>query len=146
MLERERAVPSIVMVWSMVAALGSPRSVAAAVPTGTEVGARRYYASTATAIGFSKPEAIFETTLDDMACYLGYCGLTGADLQDLPPSTLMNPDTLLAPCQAESNVCPRQRDALLAAIGPVPPRPRDILVARFFAPKIMNIDEPQATR
>jgi hypothetical protein len=109
--------------------------------------AKRYYRTLAAALEFSAPDQIFETKLDDVAAYLGYGGIRGEDLQILPPSVLMNPDQLLAPCTTpDCSNSLRDRNAVLASLGPVPIRPDDILVSRFFAPKIMNIKEPEATR
>ena len=123
---------------------GNPR---ADVPQGDEEGAKRYYRSLSRTLDFSSPEAISETTLDDVASYLGYRGLTGADLQNLPPDVLMNPSRLLAPCSpAGPSGCLQNRDALLATLGTTATQPDDILALRFFAPKIMNIKEPEATR
>ena len=102
--------------------------------------ATNYYRGLAKDLAFSTPDNIFATTLDNVASYLGYDGITGADLQNLPPPTLMNPDLLLAPNTLTN------RDAVIASLGPIPIRPDDILVSRFFAPKIMNINEPEEKR
>ncbi len=110
------------------------------VSHGTPEAATNYYRGLAKEIAFSTPENIFATTLDNVASYLGYDGITGADLQNLPPPTLMNPDFLLAP-NALTN-----RDAVITSLGPIAIRPDDILVSRFFAPKIMNVNEPEEKR
>lgn len=115
------------------------------VPTGSEEKARIYYSRIATEIGFSTPEAIFQTKLDEVASYLGYGGLTGIDLQNLPSKVLMNPDQLLVHDSTNSN--PLQHPDLFAVSqGVTPFRAGDILVTRFFAPKIMNIKDPEAVR
>lgn len=119
------------------------------VARGDADGAKIYYRRLATAIGFSTPDAIFDTTLDDVTSYLGYGGITGADLQNLSPEILMTPAKLLAPCAVGESDCVntlRNRDAVLASLDVIPIRPDDILVSRFFAPKIVNIKEPEATR
>jgi len=112
----------------------------ALVSHGSPEAATNYYRSLSKTLDFSTPEKIFQTTLDDVAAYLGYDGITGADLQNLPPSALMNPDQLLAPSTLTN------RDRFIASVGAVPIRPDHILVSRFFAPKIMNIREPELTR
>jgi hypothetical protein len=121
------------------------------VPHGDEAKARSYYRSLATTLGFSTPHGIFQTTLDDVASYLGYRGIRGVDLQNLPPEVVMDPKRLLAPCPPDeaSNNCPntlRNRGALRRTLGAAPLQPDDILAIRFFAPKIMNIKQPESTR
>jgi hypothetical protein len=110
-----------------------PSILFADVPTGDAPSAARYYALLAIILDFSTPQRIQQTKLDDVASYLGYTGLTGADLQNLPPAQLMNPNQLL------------HRDATTSP-GAAPFRSDDILAIRFFAPKIMNIKEPESTR
>jgi hypothetical protein len=119
-----------------------PSATLADVPTGDTDSATAYYRRLSTTLDFSTPDHIFQTTLDDVASYLGYNGLTGADLQNLSPAILMNPKQLL--CPTESGL--QHLNAVLAALGAIPIRPDDILVTRFFAPKIMNIRVPEATR
>lgn len=110
------------------------------VPSGSEAAAKRYYRSLAKVLDFSNSELIFQTTLDDVASYLGYTGVTGADLQNLPPEVLMNSERLLSPSTLQN------RDSVIASLGAVPFQPNDILVTRFFAPKIMDIKQPAETR
>jgi hypothetical protein len=99
-------------------------------------------------LGFLTPDTIPKSTLDDVAAYLGYKGITGADLQNLSPVLLMDPTQLLAQGNATQHAStPLQHlDVVLASMGTIPYRPDDILAIRFFAPKIMNIDDPPATR
>jgi hypothetical protein len=131
-------------------AILAPIAAEADVPTGDEQSATRYYRSLATTLGFATPNEIFSTTLDDVASYLGYRGIEGADLQNLPPEVLMNPEQLVAACPpSASTSCPntlRNRDALLSTLGGTTIKSDDILALRFFAPKIMNILQPEATR
>lgn len=127
----------------------APASTLADVPHGSEASARRYYRALSSAIRFATPDGIVATTLDDVASYLGYAGITGVDLQNIDPVVLMNPEKLLASCNGDRATCPnalRGREAVLASLGVAPIRPEDILATRFFAPKIMNIREPEATR
>ena len=77
--------------------------------------AETYYKLLPNKIGFSTPEKIFSTTLDDVVNYLGYVEVTGKTLQDGLPETLMSPS------------------------GPLAAGKDEILATRFFAPKIMNI-------
>jgi hypothetical protein len=107
---------------------------------GSPDGAKKYYRLLAATLGFSTRTEIFKTTLDDVATYLGYDGITGRDLQNLPPDTLMNPEELL-----RDNVL-QQKQRLVAALGTITLLRDDVLVTRFFAPKIMNIKEAEATR
>ena len=107
------------------------------VSPGSADKARKYFRELSGTIGFSSPDGIFNTTLDDVAAYLGYDGLTGADMQNLPSDVLMEPAQLLE--QAKN------RDKLAATLGGKL-KPDDILVSRFFAPKIVNIHDPPATR
>ena len=111
------------------------------VPTGNQELAQKYFRALSTKLAFSTPDQIFQTTLDDVAAYMGYNGLTGADMQNLDPNLLMNPEALLGTASG------LQHPATLAqSLGAVPVRPDDILVTRFFAPKIMDIKAPEATR
>lgn len=118
------------------------------VSHGTAEGATNYYHLLSKELGFSTPENIFETKLEDVANYLGYAGITGADLQNLPSEVLMDPNKLLTSCAPPDNCTNtlQHRDDVVAALGGLPIRADDILVSRFFAPKIMNIKESEATR
>lgn len=121
-------------------ALALPRVVTADVPTGNPQSATNYFRSLATTLSFSTPDRIFETTLDDVATYLGYAGITGADLQNLDPQVLMNPQALLTAGNLQN------ASAVLSNLGAVPFRTDDVLATRFFAPKIMDIKAPEETR
>src|SRR5437016_2070317 len=81
----------------LTAAIIAPPRLIADVPPGSEEGAKKYYRILARTLQFSTPELIFKTTLNDVASYLGYAGVTGADLQNLPPEVLINTERLLAP-------------------------------------------------
>lgn len=83
----------------MVAALIPPQ-LQAEVPHGTQEGATNYYKAFSLTNGFSTPDQIFQTTLDDVADYMGFHGFTGADLQNLPPDVLMHPDKSLSASNA----------------------------------------------
>ena len=134
------------VVFTIVATAASILLWAANVPHGSPDRARSYYGQLATKLGFRDPQTIFSSTLDDVTAYLGYAGLSGQDLQRLTPDTLMDPDKLLTPCATAP--CPGMDhpEQLQQAIGPRPLRHGDILAARFFAPKIMNINDPPNIR
>src|SRR5882672_7017559 len=103
-------------------AMLTPLVSSANVSHGSAEGATNYYHSLSKELRFSTPDNIFSTTLDDVANYLGYTGITGADLQNLPPAVLMNPDQLLAPCTTPGN-CPntlQNRDTVVASLGGIP--------------------------
>jgi hypothetical protein len=130
----------IQMMMIMVLATVSVDNLFADVSTGSAENATNYYQSLTTTIGFSSPDGIFDTTLDDVASYLGYNGIVGADLQNIPPEALMSPEQLLS-----SNIL-QHTDTVIASLGAIPIRPDDILATRFFAPKIMNIHDPESVR
>jgi hypothetical protein len=109
------------------------------VPSGSEGEARKYYTDLGTKIGFqvSFPSGSSSgTTLVDVARYLGYAKRAGAtspeltakDLQDIPPAELMDPAKLSA------------------RLGGTQVRAGDVLVARFFAPKISDVSQPSVTQ
>jgi hypothetical protein len=144
---RFRNVAGFALAMVLLVCILTPSGSLADVPSGDERSATTYYRLLAKTLEFSTPEQIFQTTLDDLASYLGYNGFTGADFQNIPSAILMNPEQLLAHTAADNNVGILQRlDVVLASLGAIPIRPDDILVTRFFAPKIMNIREPESTR
>jgi hypothetical protein len=116
------------------------RTCLANVSHGSREAATNYYHLLSKMLNFSTPDNIFSTTLDDVAAYLGYSGITGADLQNLDPSVLMNPDQLLTTNSLS------QLNTVIAALGATTIRPHEILACRFFAPKVMNINDPPETR
>jgi hypothetical protein len=98
----------------------TPGIATADVARGSLQDAQKYYRSLSTKIGFSTPDGIFSTTLDDVASYFGYSGITGADLQNISPVVLMDPGRLVAPCANPFGNCPdtlKNRDAFLASLG-----------------------------
>jgi hypothetical protein len=84
--------------------------VRAELPNGSKAEAEKYYKDLSTTLNYSTPDKIADTTLTDLATYLGYQELTAEKLEFDPPEKLMTNGTA-----------------------------GDILVARFFAPKIMNV-------
>jgi|HubBroStandDraft_6_1064221.scaffolds.fasta_scaffold02297_3 hypothetical protein len=111
-----------------------------AIPSGSEAEARKYYQDLSSRIGFQvedppSGQAGPTTTLVDVAAYLGYVAkpptppLTAKeDLQDASPAALMDPA------------------ALGKRLGGVPLSTGDVLVARFFAPKISDVSQPSVTQ
>jgi hypothetical protein len=141
---------AVAIVLSLTVVSTFPRDSAADVPKGDAAKAEEYFRALSNKLEFSTPEKIFQTTLDDVASYFGYEGMTGIDLQDLPPAVLMSPDKLLAPCnQSKADPCAgslRNRATFAASPAGKAARPGDILAIRFFAPKIMNIRLPEENR
>jgi len=112
-------------------------SSATAVPTGSEAEARAYYQSLGTTIGLTLTvpppgKNTPSSKLDDMLLYLGYAptgtasAITAKQVQDTPPRELMDPSILGA------------RLGVQLAAG-------DVLVARFFAPKISDVSVAKVT-
>lgn len=110
-----------------------------AIPSGSEAEARRYYQDLKTKIGFEIQDPLPgqsgpTTTLVDVPTYLGYSAkppapsLTAKDLQDSLPAELMDPV------------------ALGSRLGGIPLSAGDVLVARFFAPKISDVSQAGVTQ
>ena len=120
---------------------------AANVPSGSPDQARAYYRGLATTLGFRDPVTIFTSTLDDVTAYMGYQGLGARDLQRLSSAVLMDPGQLTSPCTPPTPCAGVENPTLFQQTLAVRPlRSGDILAARFFAPKIININDPPATR
>jgi hypothetical protein len=110
---------------------GPPRSPAApnepAITTGTAAQARAYYVRISSLLAFdAKPDV---TTLDDFLAFVGY-PTSGAKLEALDSDVLMNPSQ-----GASADALNLPTHGLNGATL----RDGDILVSRFFAPKIVNI-------
>src|SRR5260370_3438446 len=124
------------------------------VPDGWPGKARPYYQMLAKALEFGDGGTIFDSTLDDLATYLGSPGLSGADLQRIPSDVLMSVGSLGKACSdgaGTSGGVPcvsiiTNPDAFRAAFVTRPPRGGDILSSRFFAPKITNVNDPPESR
>jgi hypothetical protein len=109
-------------------------NVKTAIPSGSEAEARKYYKDLAAKIGFQVQDPAPDqpgpaATLVDVTAYLGYAAkppavpLTAKDLQDASPAELMDPATLGT-----------RLGGLSLSAG-------DVLVARFFAPKISDVSQ-----
>jgi hypothetical protein len=111
-----------------------------AIPSGSEVEARKYYQDLSAKIGFQIQDPPSgqvgpTTTLVDVAAYLGYTAKPPAppltakeDLQNASPEALMDPAAL-----------GRRLGGLALSAG-------DVLVARFFAPKISDVSQPSVAQ
>lgn len=118
----------------------------AAVPNGSAEKAREYYTRIAKELSFRDSATMLDSTLDDVLVYAGYAGLTAADLERLPSNILMDPVALEQPCTAQPCPGASDTDRFRATVAIRPLRPGDILASQFFAPKIINVNDPPATR
>jgi hypothetical protein len=109
-------------------------NVNTAIPSGSDAEARRYYQDLGDKIGFqvqdpTPDESAPTTTLVDVAAYLGYIAkppavpLTAKEVQDASPAELMD------------------LTALSSRLGGLSLSAGDVLVARFFAPKISDVSQ-----
>lgn len=124
-------------------------AVFAAVPQGSEARARQYYVNLPDEIGFSSRVSILDSTLDDLLAYVGYFGLAARDLERLPSAALMDATELGRPCDPGSLPCATSVSntaVFQEAFRNRPLRPDEILAARFFAPKITNVNDAPETR
>jgi len=110
-----------------------------AIPSGSEEEARKYYQDLAAKIGFQVQDPPPNqngptTTLVDVVAYLGYSAkapavpLTAKELQDTAPTELMD------------------AGAFGRRLGGIPLSASDILVARFFAPKISDVSQASVAK
>ena len=102
-----------------------------AVTTGSDPGARAYYAKMAARLGTDL--TVGATSLDDLLAFAGYPA-SASKLEALDSSVLLDP-ALASSCDA--GLC-----LPATGLGEATLRSRDILVTRFFAPKIVNVNVP----
>jgi hypothetical protein len=143
---------TVILLFLLVAAIVA----LAAVPSGSPEKATAYYQSIAKVLEFKDSAKIFDSTLDDVTSYVGYPGLSGADLQRIPSDILMDPARLGKPCPVAPSTDGTPAPLCLSAVSnpdlfaqafvTIPARPGDILASRFFAPKITNVNDPPETR
>ncbi len=122
-------------------ALTRTHAIAAAtqgVPHGTKAKALAYYTNLAAILEFRDPATITNSTLDDVPAYLGYGGIAASDLQAISPRILMDP-AALGSAVTNSSLFHSNFDSNPLQAG-------DVLSSRFFAPKIIDINDPPATR
>jgi hypothetical protein len=118
-----------VLVLLVCALFGSAVSTEPAITTGSDAGARAYYLRISKLIGFDA--TVGTTSLDDLLSFIGY-PISGAKVEALDSSILMDP----ALASSSTDGLGLQIRGLSGATL----RNGDILAARFFAPKIVNIN------
>ncbi len=111
------------------ALLGSAAPNEPAITTGSEAGARDYYVRISKLFGFDAKPGI--TTLDDLLDFIGY-PVSGAKVEALDSAILMDPTRASSPTDGLG--------VQTRGLGGATLRDEDILTARFFAPKIVNIN------
>lgn len=106
------------------------------IDTGTDADeAKTYYKAIGTELGTNTAARDVPESLDDLMAYLGYSGISAADLEAIASDALMDPAKLATSVtdQARFN----------AAFGTNPLVADDILSTRYFAPKITDVSEPR---
>jgi len=132
---------TLVHITALTLALTHTHAIAAAtqgVPHGTKAKAIAYYTNLAAVLEFRDPATITNSTLDDVPAYLGYAGITASDLQAISPRILMDP-AALGSAVTNSSLFHTNFDRNPLQTG-------EVLSSRFFAPKIIDINDPSATR
>jgi hypothetical protein len=109
--------------------------VALTIIPGDQEEAEAYYKEIRKALGGFPRTTLAESSIGDMLSYYGYPALLSKDLESLAPSVIMDFERLR---KAVSNTT--EFDSVY---GTRPLEPGEILVARFFAPKIINVRDPQ---
>jgi hypothetical protein len=138
-----------IVVWLLLfgGMLADTTNLHADIPQGSQQSATNYYRILSQKLNYSTPDQIFQTKLDDVATYFGYDGLTGRDLQNTPSDLLMSPNLMLELAKSPAGSCLfDQPDKIVATLETNSFEYGDILVTRFFAPKIINISLPEASR
>lgn len=109
---------------------------ASAFNNGSLEEASAYYKQLAGTLGFLTPATIeSQATIQTLLNYLGYAGLTAADVEFVPPTVLMD-----LPAQIAAGKTPPVSNlaAVKQTFAASVARPAEVLVSRFFAPKIVN--------
>ena len=102
---------------------------------GSETGARAYYSDLQEKLVNFPQNPLIESSIADMLVYYGFPALLATDLEELSPAVLMDFEKLR---NEVSN-----KPEFNSAYATLPLQPNEILVARFFAPKIINVRDPQ---
>ena len=105
-----------------------------AVVPGNQTEADTYYAQLQTKLVSFKPTPFTNSTIGDMLVYYGFPALLAKDLQNLEPAKLMD--------FAKLRDAVTNKPEFAAAYASKPLQPNEILVSRFFAPKIINVGVP----
>lgn len=122
----------------------SPVGVASAFNNGSQAEASAYYKQLAQTLGFLTPKTIeAQATLQTLLNYLGYAGLSAADVEYVEPNVLMDLPKQIAAGKAPavSNLA-AVKQTFAANLA----RPGEVLVSRFFAPKIVDFSAAPAQR
>ncbi|HEV7504467.1 MAG TPA: hypothetical protein VGS07_06125 [Thermoanaerobaculia bacterium] len=114
---------------------GLDERAALKVIPGTEQEALEYYGKIRGALVRFPKEKLTDSFIADMLAYYGFPALLAGDLEALSSATVMDFEQLR---RAVSN-----KPEFEAAYQGKPLRPDEILVTRFFAPKIINVRDPQ---
>ena len=109
--------------------------VALRVKPGSEAEARAYYIQLQQKLANFPRNPLTESSIADMLVYYGFPALLATDLQALSPAVLMDFAQLR---NAVSN-----KPEFNSAYATRPLQSGEILVSRFFAPKIINVRDPQ---
>ncbi|HEX7809640.1 MAG TPA: hypothetical protein VF608_12965 [Thermoanaerobaculia bacterium] len=116
-------------------AAASQSAVALRINPGTQAEAEAYYIAVRTALrGFPVP-TLPESRIGDMLVYYGFPALLAKDIESIDPPVLVDFNRLRT---AVSNAAEFQR---VYASNPL--QPGEINSVRFFAPKIINVRDPQ---
>jgi hypothetical protein len=124
--------------WNTVPAPGGAGLKAKAAPVikvapGNKNEATKYYeAIRPNLMGFPKP-TLAESSIDDMLAYYGFPALPPAKLESLAPAMIMDFEQLRKAISTPE---------FEAAYKDHPLQAGEILVTRFFAPKIINVNDP----
>jgi hypothetical protein len=109
--------------------------VALRVRPGSEAEAKAYYIQLQQKLVNFPRNPLAESSIADMLVYYGFPAMLATDLQALPSAVLMDFGQLR---NAVSN-----KPEFNSAYAARPLQPGEILVSRFFAPKIINVRDPQ---
>jgi hypothetical protein len=107
------------------------------VKPGSEAEARAYYLQLQQKLVKFPRSPLTDSAIADMLVYYGFPALLATDLQALSPAVLMDFAQLR---NAVSN-----KPEFNSAYSARPLQSGEILVSRFFAPKIINVRDPQTT-
>lgn len=101
------------------------------IATGSQPDAQAYYRRLSAALRFQSPHTILDSNLDDFLSYCGYRGVAAADFEGLDSDVLMDP-ARLANAVANPELFSAAFTGRTLSVG-------EILVTRFFAPKITDV-------
>ena len=105
------------------------------VSPGSEATARAYYDQLQQKLVNFPKSPLIDSSIGDMLVYYGFPALLATDLQSLDPAVIMDFEKLR---NAVSN-----KPDFNSAYATRPLQAGEILVSRFFAPKIINVRDPQ---